>query len=252
MAQSKILSPHSHQRCQPGHLYPKTLAHKPFFHLHTTSQTLRHCGWQATGQGISPAETARASGSQRQIKGGKSARFRLAKPVQGRGERMLEAEQRQFRGEGNGCWRRSKAVQERKKAYQRRPRRPLPAQKGNSDARQGTKQPARKDSKRNKRGGKAPLFRLAKQFTGGARHNRAGARQIRGGKAAGLRPAKTQNSCWASAGWQFRQKGTEAGGKTKNQMAASKQVLGRRRQKEAAKAGKETAAFAVSNWVAGY
>ena len=93
MAQSKILSPHSHQRCQPGHLYPKTLAHKPFFHLHTTSQTLRHCGWQATGQGISPAETARASGSLRQIKGGKSARFRLAKPVQGRGERMLEAEQ---------------------------------------------------------------------------------------------------------------------------------------------------------------
>ena len=140
MAQSKILSPHSHQRCQPGHLYPKTLAHKPFFHLHTTSQTLRHCGWQATGQGISPAETARASGSLRQIKGGKSARFRLAKPVQGRGERMLEAEQRQFRSEGNGCWRRSKAVQERKKAYQRRPRRPLPAQKGNSDARQGTKQ----------------------------------------------------------------------------------------------------------------
>ena len=140
MAQSKILSPHSRPRCQPGHLYPKTLAHKPFFHLHTTSQTLRHCGWQATGQGISPAETARASGSLRQIKGGKSARFRLAKPVQGRGERMLGAEQRQFRGEGNGCWRRSKAVQERKKAYQRRTRRPLPAQKGNSDARQGTKQ----------------------------------------------------------------------------------------------------------------
>jgi hypothetical protein len=35
-------------------------------------------------------------------------------------------------------------------------------------------------------------------------------------------------------------------------MAASKQVLGRRRQKEAAKAAKETAAFAISNWVSGY
>ena len=45
---------------------------------------------------------------------------------------------------------------------------------------------------------------------------------------------------------------TDAGGKARNQIAASKQVLGRRRQQEAAKAGKETAAFAVSNWVSGY
>jgi len=71
------------KRCQPGHHPLKTLTHKPFHTLHPRWQTLRHCGWQATGKGISPAETARASGSQRQIKGGKSARFRLAKPVQG-------------------------------------------------------------------------------------------------------------------------------------------------------------------------
>ena len=150
---------------------------------------------------------------------------------------MLEAEQ-----SSSGA---QKGISEAAKA-------PASRAKGQFRRTAGHKAEARKDSKRNKRGGKAPLFRLAKQFTGGARHNRAGARQIRGVKAAGLRPAKTQNSCWASARWQFRQKGTEAGGKTKNQMAASKQVLGRRRQKEAAKAGKETAAFAVSNWVAGY
>ena len=120
-------------------------------------------------------------------------------------DKAFHRRKKAFQREDHGSSRQSKA-------FQRREIRALPARKGISGAKQGTKQPARKGSKRNKRGGKAPLFRRAKQFTGGARHNRAGARQIRGVKAAGLRPAKTQNSCWASAGWQFREKGTEAGG----------------------------------------
>ena len=43
MAQSKILSPHSHQRCQPGHHPLKTLTHKPFHTLHPRWQTLLAC-----------------------------------------------------------------------------------------------------------------------------------------------------------------------------------------------------------------
>jgi hypothetical protein len=130
---------------------------------------------------------------------------------------------------------------------------------------EGTKQPARKDSKRNKHnngnkgGGKAPPFCLARQLTGTAGHNRGGARQITGGKAAPNRLDALRNRAGHQLAGNSEAKQdksaasrTDAGGKARNQIAASKQVLGRRRQQEAAKAGKETAAFAVSNWVSGY
>jgi hypothetical protein len=88
-------------------------------------------------------------------------------------------------------------------------------------------------------------IRTARQIRGGKRQNRrkdkADDRQ-----AARKAPPKAPGQGNSGAGRK------EAGGKTRNQKAASKQVLGRRNQKEAAKTGEETATFAVSNWVSGY